>query len=60
MRDPKGRRLPGPDGNRHRLTRAERRRGYANAMKRVAESWHLHAWLYYRIRGYYRRRRRCA
>jgi hypothetical protein len=29
-------------------------------MRRVAESWDLHAWLYYRIRGYYRQRRRSA
>jgi hypothetical protein len=29
-------------------------------MKRVQESWGLHAWLYYGIRGYYRRRRRSA
>jgi hypothetical protein len=29
-------------------------------MKRVQESWNVHAWLYFRIRGYYRRRRRSA
>jgi hypothetical protein len=60
VRDARGRWLPGPDPDRHRLTRREQRRGYRNAMKRVQESWNLHAWLYYRIRGYYRRQRRCA
>ncbi len=32
MRDARGRFLPGPDPDRHELTRAERRRGYRNAV----------------------------
>jgi hypothetical protein len=32
MRDKRGRFLPGPDADRHVLTRAEHRRGYRNAV----------------------------
>jgi hypothetical protein len=52
-----GRFLPGPSPDRHTFTRAERRRGYRRA-KAVAEAtgdgWGMTAWLYYRVRGYYR------
>jgi hypothetical protein len=60
MPDARGRWLPGPDPDRHRLTRREQQRGYANAMKRVQESWNSLAWLYYRFRACYRRQRRSA
>jgi hypothetical protein len=60
MPDAPGRWLPGPDPDRHRLTRREQQRGYRNAMKPLQESWNLHAWLYYRFRGCYRRQRRSA
>jgi hypothetical protein len=60
MRDEKGRWLPGPDRDRHRLTRREQRRGYQRAMAKAQQDWDLHALLYHRIRGYYRRCRRSA
>lgn len=55
MRDEQGRFLPGPDRARHALTRAERRRGYRNAMRRtLAKDVNVHAWLFRKVRGYYR------
>jgi hypothetical protein len=52
---------PGPDRRRHVFTRAERRRGYKNAMARtLAEDVHVHAWLFRRVRGYYRARKRAG
>jgi hypothetical protein len=50
---------PGPDPRRHAFTRAERRKGFRNAMKRtLATNFHTHAWLFRKIRGQYRRKRR--
>ena len=51
----------GPDPNRHNLTRAERRRGYVNAINSLSDrvgDWDAMAWVYYKVRGYYRARRR--
>jgi hypothetical protein len=61
MRDANGRWLPGPDRDRHRQTRREQRRGYANAMDRLRrQDVHVYAWVWRKVRGYYRRRRRSA
>ena len=58
MRDARGRFLPGPDPDRHELTRAERRRGYAHATERLGSGdARVYAWLYRRVRSYYRARR---
>jgi hypothetical protein len=38
------------------LAREDCQRGYQAALKKCMESWDLYAWLYYRIRGYYRRK----
>jgi hypothetical protein len=64
MRDAKGRFLPGPDPDRHILTRAERQKGYFWAMNGKMAS-RTRAWLRKKIRGYYQakaetRRRRAA
>lgn len=53
--------MKGPDPDRHQLTRAERRRGYRNAMMpRLGESptnsAAVLAWVFRRVRGYYRAR----
>jgi hypothetical protein len=61
MRDAKGRFLAGPDADRHTFTRRERRRGYRNAVKAprpgtpCAESAHVLAWVWRKVRGHYRR-----
>jgi hypothetical protein len=66
MRDAQGRFLPGPDPARHTFTRAERRRGYRNAVRNprpgtpCGDSVHVLAWVYRRVRGYYCARRRTA
>jgi hypothetical protein len=62
-RDAQGRWLPGPDPDRHTLTRAERRKGYQAALRKchaMDDGWGAGAWLYYRVRGWYRARRREA
>ncbi len=58
MRDAQGRFLPGPDPARHRLTKKERRKGYATALTRMQEDWQTWAWLYRRIRGWYRQQKK--
>jgi hypothetical protein len=65
MRDAKGRFLPGPDPDRHPLTRAERRRGYRNAVVSPrpggpCDNARVLAWVFRRVRGYYRQTRREA
>ncbi len=53
MRDARGRWLAGPDPDRHALTRAERRRGYQSARRRLAQTVDVvdgPAWLLYRVR----------
>ena len=62
MRDSRGRFLPGPDPDRHALTRAERRRGYRNAVVSPragskTDDPRVLAWVWRRVRGYYRARR---
>ena len=54
---------PGADARRHQFTAAERRKGYRNAQRSCGsrpgiEGWDLAAWLFRRIRSYYRARRR--
>lgn len=42
---------------RHVFTRAECQRGYRADLKKAMEhSWERYAWLYYRIRGFYRQK----
>jgi hypothetical protein len=65
MRDAKGRFLPGPDHDRHELTREERQRGYRNAVVEPrpggrCDDPHVLAWVWRRVRGYYRAGRRAA
>jgi hypothetical protein len=51
----------GYDPRRHEFTAEERRRGYQSALEAaVAAGWDRYAWFYYRVRGYYRARRREA
>jgi hypothetical protein len=52
MRDAKGRFLPGPDDDRHILTRAERQKGFFYAMNGKMPS-RTRAWLRKKIRGQY-------
>jgi hypothetical protein len=64
MRDAKGRFLPGPDPDRHILTRAERQKGYFYAMTGKMAS-RVRAWLRKKIRRHYQdkaeaRRQRAA
>ncbi len=61
MRDARGRFLPGPDPDRHELTREERRRGYRNAVADPraggpCDDARVLAWVWRRVRSYYRRR----
>jgi len=61
MRASNGRFLPGPDKGRHRFTRAERRRGYRNALANAAaldDGAQVYAWIWRKVRGYYRARAR--
>jgi hypothetical protein len=65
MRDASGRFLPGPDSQRHTFTRREQRRGYRNAVRNprpgsACDNVHVLAWVWRRVRGYYRARRRAA
>ena len=60
MREAKGRFLPGPDKDRHVLTRAERRKGYATLMSgrgRRCQDPAALAWAWRKVRSYYRARR---
>jgi hypothetical protein len=41
--------------NRYRFTREDCQKGYRAALAKCSQDWHLHAWFYYRIRGWYRR-----
>ena len=59
MRDARGRFLRGPDPDRHQLTRAERRRGYRNAVASPrpggrCDDPRVLAWVWRKVRGYYR------
>jgi hypothetical protein len=59
MRDNKGRFLPGPDGARHRFTRAQCKRGYRAARKKLFASFDPvdgPAWLLFRVKGWYLRK----
>lgn len=48
----KGSFKPGPDPRRHVFTRKERRKGYKRAM--AHGDVHVVAWVFRRVRGYYR------
>jgi hypothetical protein len=57
MRDKRGRFLPGPDRDRHPLTRRERQRGFRHALAAaVRSSPDQGAWLYWRVKAWYRAR----
>ncbi len=49
---------PGPDARRHKFTPDERRRGYQTAMSK--SDAHVVAWVFRRVRGYYRAVRRAS
>lgn len=56
-RPPPGKKKPQP--NRYVFTRRDCQKGYSNALAAaMAVSWARYAWLYYRIRGFYRARKR--
>lgn len=57
MRDAQGKFLPGPDPDRHRLTKVERRRGYYAALYKSEDIRHF-AWVWRKVRGWYRARAR--
>ena len=62
MRDARGRFLAGPDLDRHEFTRTERRRGYRNAVKSPraggpCDDPRVLAWVWRKVRGFYRARR---
>lgn len=42
----------------YRFTREDCQRGYQAALAKCMEDWNLLAWFTYRLRGFYRRRRR--
>jgi hypothetical protein len=56
MRDAKGRFLPGPDPDRHVLSKAERQKGYLLATRFYRMPSRVRAWLRNKIRSYYRKR----
>jgi hypothetical protein len=41
---------------RYRFTKADCQRGYRAALDKCMESWELYAWLYRKLRGFYRRK----
>jgi hypothetical protein len=46
--------------NRYRFTREDCQKGYQAALAKCSQNWDLGAWFYYRIRGWYRAKRREA
>ncbi len=56
MRDQKGRFLPGPDPDRHILTRLDRQKGYLVATQMKQMPSRTRAWLRKKIRCYYKTR----
>jgi hypothetical protein len=52
-RDSKGRFLPGPDPDRHILTRRDRQKGYFLATRYYKMPSRTRAWLWKKIRRYY-------
>lgn len=44
--------------NRYVFTTADCKKGYQAALQKCSHDIHKYAWLYYRIRGWYRRKRR--
>jgi hypothetical protein len=54
-----GRFAPGDDPRRHAFTQEERRRGYQAALAKCKSvSIDRYAWFYYRVRGWYRAKKR--
>lgn len=57
----RGRFRKGHDPRRHELTAEERQRGYRNALAVAAvKDAQLYAWLWRKVRGYYRGQREAA
>ena len=52
------RRARRPPGKRYRFTKEDCRRGYQAALAKCMQDWQLYAWFYYRIRGWYRQKKR--
>lgn len=48
----------GQKRKRYSFTREDCRKGYQAALEKCSEDWNLWAWFVYRVRGYYRKRRR--
>jgi len=59
-RDAKGRFLPGPDEDRHFLTKLDCRKGYQAAVLLGKLPSRLRVWLGWKIKYYYRGKRRPA
>jgi len=59
-RDAKGRFLPGPDKDRHFLTKLDCRKGYQAAVLMRRLPSRLRVWLRWKIKYYYRDKRRPA
>lgn len=51
---------PGEDSRRHQFSRRERRKGYKHAMESPNLSADQLAWVWRKVRGYYRAQRRAA
>lgn len=41
---------------RYRFTREDCQRGYRAALRKCMESWELSAWLFHKLRGFYRKK----
>jgi hypothetical protein len=54
----KRRRTETQKGTRYVFTTEDCKKGYQAALEKCSQDWHLSAWFYYRVRGYYRKRRR--
>ncbi len=51
------RRARRPTGKRYRFTKEDCRRGYQAALAKCMKDWHLYAWFFHRIRGWYRHKK---
>jgi hypothetical protein len=57
----KRRRKPAPHVNRrYKFTREDCQRGYQAALVKCMQDWDLYAWFYYRVRGWYRGKKRSS
>lgn len=55
---PKVRRTVKRPRRRYRFTRQDCQKGYQAALQKCSQDWELYAWFWYRVRGYYRAKRR--